>query len=246
MFQHPGITVHIHPNHPLNIDLKPLIRSPLPGEKSLCLPKVAMRKKFVEVLRLRLEADLSVRQIEYLYQGQCRLHPETPQKCPGARPYLALTCTELDDGRLAALFYPQADTTISARHVCARLALCPSGAQAQGVSKQLLWESTQRYPNSCYSYSQFCDRYKSLSVSCKSAPCAGSQGGEKLFIDYCGPTVPIVSPTAGEVRQAQVFVAVLGASSYTFAEATWSQSLPDWLQKPCPLPLRFSAGHRYC
>ena len=56
------------------------------------------------------------------------------------------------------------------------------------------------------------------------------QGGEKLFIDYCGPTVPIVSPTTGEVRQAQVFVAVLGASNYTFAEATWSQSLPDWLQ----------------
>ena len=54
--------------------------------------------------------------------------------------------------------------------------------------------------------------------------------GEKLFIDYCGPTVPIVSPTTGEVRQAQIFVAVLGASNYTFAEATWSQSLPDWLQ----------------
>ena len=56
------------------------------------------------------------------------------------------------------------------------------------------------------------------------------KAGEKLFIDYCGPTVPIVSPTTGEVRQAQVFVAVLGASNYTFAEATWSQSLPDWLQ----------------
>ena len=56
------------------------------------------------------------------------------------------------------------------------------------------------------------------------------KAGKKLFIDYCGPTVPIVSPTTGEVRQAQVFVAVLGASNYTFAEATWSQSLPDWLQ----------------
>lgn len=56
------------------------------------------------------------------------------------------------------------------------------------------------------------------------------KAGDKLFIDYCGPTVPIVSPTTGEVRQAQVFVAVLGASDYTFAEATWSQSLPDWLQ----------------
>jgi transposase len=48
------------------------------------------------------------------------------------------------------------------------------------------------------------------------------KAGEKCFIDYCGPTLPIVSPTTGEVRQAEVFVAVLGASNYTFAEATYS------------------------
>ncbi|MFC0468957.1 IS21 family transposase, partial [Halomonas alkalicola] len=53
--------------------------------------------------------------------------------------------------------------------------------------------------------------------------------GEKLFIDYCGPTVPIINQATGEERRAQVFVAVLGASSYTYAEATWSQALPDWI-----------------
>ncbi len=53
--------------------------------------------------------------------------------------------------------------------------------------------------------------------------------GDKAFIDYCGPTVPVVDRSTGEMRKAQVFVAVLGASSYTFAEATWSQSLPDWV-----------------
>ena len=59
-------------------------------------------------------------------------------------------------------------------------------------------------------------------------------GGEKLFIDYSGPTVPIVSPTTGEVRQAQVFVAASVCPTATFAEATWL-SLPDWLQsqRPC-------------
>jgi transposase len=55
------------------------------------------------------------------------------------------------------------------------------------------------------------------------------RAGEKLFIDYCGPTVPIVDAAGGEPRRAQVFVAVLGASNYTFAEATWTQSLPDWI-----------------
>ncbi|RMS41859.1 ISPsy14, transposase, partial [Pseudomonas amygdali pv. photiniae] len=50
-----------------------------------------------------------------------------------------------------------------------------------------------------------------------------------LFVDYAGQTVPIIDRRTGEIRQAQIFVAVLGASSYTFAEATWSQKLPDWL-----------------
>lgn len=54
-------------------------------------------------------------------------------------------------------------------------------------------------------------------------------GGEKCFIDYCGPTVSVISPTTGECRQAQIFVAVLGASNYTWAEATYTQSLRDWL-----------------
>lgn len=55
------------------------------------------------------------------------------------------------------------------------------------------------------------------------------RAGEKLFVDYCGPTLLVVNPDIGEFREAQVFVAVLGASSYTYAEATWSQSLPDWI-----------------
>ena len=55
------------------------------------------------------------------------------------------------------------------------------------------------------------------------------RAGEKLFVDYCGPTVPVVNVATGEVRAAQVFVAVMGASNYTFAEATWTQGLSDWI-----------------
>ena len=50
-----------------------------------------------------------------------------------------------------------------------------------------------------------------------------------MFVDYAGQTVEIVDRLTGAVRKAQVFVAVLGASNYTYAEATWSQSLPDWI-----------------
>ena len=55
------------------------------------------------------------------------------------------------------------------------------------------------------------------------------KAGEKLFVDYAGQTVPIVSHVTGEIKTAQIFVAVLGASNYTFCEATWSQKLPDWI-----------------
>ena len=53
------------------------------------------------------------------------------------------------------------------------------------------------------------------------------RAGEKLFIDYSGATMPVVNRSTGEIRQAEIFVAVFGASNYTFAEATWSQTLPD-------------------
>jgi transposase len=55
------------------------------------------------------------------------------------------------------------------------------------------------------------------------------RAGEKLFVDYAGQTLPVIDPRMGEIRSAQIFVAVLGASNYTYAEATWSQSLPDWI-----------------
>ena len=55
------------------------------------------------------------------------------------------------------------------------------------------------------------------------------RAGEKLFVDYAGQTVPVQDRRTGELRSAQIFVAVLGASNYTYAEATWTQTLPDWI-----------------
>ena len=55
------------------------------------------------------------------------------------------------------------------------------------------------------------------------------RAGEKLFVDYAGHTVPVIDEATGEIRPAQIFVAVLGASNYTYAEATWTQALPDWI-----------------
>ncbi len=98
----------------------------------------------------------------------------------------------------------------------------------KGVTLLLLWqEYLDRWPDG-YGYSQFCHLYrtwrKHLNVSMRQH----HRAGEKLFVDYCGPTVPIVDRKTGEERQAQIFVAVLGASNYSYAEATWTQDLRDW------------------
>ena len=102
--------------------------------------------------------------------------------------------------------------------------------KTKGVTLQLLWaEYVERHGNKARRYSQFCHHYRLWRGLQRRSMRQVHRAGEKIFIDYCGPTVPVVDRSTGEMRKAQVFVAVLGASSYTFAEATWSQSLPDWI-----------------
>lgn len=135
----------------------------------------------------------------------------------------------MSEPRLASLLYPESDSRPGALED-------PDWAEIhmelrkKGVTRHLLWEEyCQRMPVRTYSYSQFCCRYQAWCQSQKRSMCQQHLAGEKCFIDYCGPTVPVISPETGECRQAQIFVAVLGASNYTFAEATYTQSLPDWL-----------------
>jgi len=99
----------------------------------------------------------------------------------------------------------------------------------KSVTLQLLWyEYKQVHPDG-YQYSQFCHLYrrwvKKLDVTLRQQ----HRAGEKAFIDYAGQTVPIIDPNTGEIQQAQIFIAALGASSYTFAEASLSQELPSWI-----------------
>ncbi len=98
-----------------------------------------------------------------------------------------------------------------------------------GVTLQLLWlEYKQSHPEG-YQYSQFCERYRRWCATLDPVLRQTHKAGEKVFVDYAGQTAPVVDQTTGEVRQAQVFVATLGASHYIYAEATWTQQLPDWI-----------------
>jgi transposase len=74
-----------------------------------------------------------------------------------------------------------------------------------------------------------CDLYRTWEGRLSPTMRQAHPAGERLFVDYAGQTVEVVDGRTGEVRQAQVFVAAMGASSYTYAEATWTQTLPDWI-----------------
>jgi transposase len=97
------------------------------------------------------------------------------------------------------------------------------------LTLQLLWEEYRQNHPDGLGYSRFCELYhrwrRHLDVVLRHE----HKAGEKLFVDYAGDTIPVHDPQGGLVRQACLFVAVLGASNYTYAEATGSQGLEDWL-----------------
>jgi len=99
----------------------------------------------------------------------------------------------------------------------------------RGVTLMILWEEHRAAHVDGHGYSRFCELYgewrKRLSPTMRQTHVAG----DKLFVDWAGDTVPIIDPMTGEVHNAHLFVAALGASSYTYAEARWSETLPDWI-----------------
>lgn len=99
----------------------------------------------------------------------------------------------------------------------------------KGVTLQLLWEEYRRDHPDGYGYSRCCEQYAAWKGAADPIMIQVHKAGDKLFVDYAGHTMPITDPQTGEVTQVQIFVAALGASNYTYAEATLTQSLPDWI-----------------
>ncbi len=98
--------------------------------------------------------------------------------------------------------------------------------QRKGVTLMLLWqEYTEAHPDArTWRYTQFCEHYKAFRARLKRSMRQHRVAGEKLFVDYSGPTLRLREGFA------QVFVSAMGASSYTFACATPAQKLDDWIE----------------
>ena len=139
----------------------------------------------------------------------------------------------LSEPELLSIFYPSKDGEPSAADRSevfqSKVAYWIKELRKVGVTRHLLWQEYRLSQPQGFQYSWFCEHYRAWQGKLDVVMRQEHRVGEKLFVDYAGQTVPVIDRHSGEIRQAQVFVAVLGASSYTFAEATWSQQLPDWL-----------------
>jgi transposase len=99
----------------------------------------------------------------------------------------------------------------------------------KGVTLQLLWDEYKTQHPDGYQYTQFCRHYHAWAATIEPVLRQVHVAGERTFVDYAGPTVPVLDGATGEERDAQIFVGALGASHLLYPEATWTQTLPDWI-----------------
>ena len=97
------------------------------------------------------------------------------------------------------------------------------------VTLWILWEEYGAAHPGGYSYSRFCELYRAFERRLSPTMRQHHVAGDKVFVDYSGKTIAIVDKLTGKIHPAQIFVGVLGASNYTYSEASWTQTLPDWI-----------------
>ncbi len=196
-------------------------------------------RKIREVLRLKYQHNLSNREIAKACQAGKSTIGEYLQRAKAAGITWPVP-ENLDDQALEALLFPPAPPEPDARPE-------PDWSEVhkelkrKGVTLFLLWNEYRQENTNAYQYSWFAKHYREWLGTVDVVMRQDHKAGEKLFVDYAGLTLGITNPGSGEIREAQVFVAVLGASNLTFAHVTPSQSLPDWLASH-RLALEFIGG----
>ena len=136
---------------------------------------------------------------------------------------------DLNDERLERLLYPPPTVTAKDRRPQPDWPAIHRELRRPGVTLQLLWEEHRSVHPDGYGYSRYCDLYRAWEGRLAPTMRQVHVAGERMFVDYAGKTLEIADGTTGEVRVCQLFVATLGASNYTYAEATFTQRLVDWI-----------------
>ena len=194
------------------------------------MPRRRMNIRVIkEILRLKFDRGFSIRQISRsVNKGKSNIQ-RLIHKAEEAGLEWPLP-EDVSDEALERLLYPEGEKTSGGKvvpewkHVRREL-------KRSGVTRQLLWEEyAQNHPGNHYSYSRYCELYDAwCKENARPSMRQTHKAGEKCFVDYAGHTVAIKSCGTAGVIKARVFVGVLGASNYTFAEAVSSQSIENWL-----------------
>ncbi|KPY91143.1 putative transposase, partial [Pseudomonas tremae] len=193
--------------------------------REVVVERLSMRK-IREVLRLKFEVGLSARQVATSLQvGRASVGEYLNRFAASGLTWPSA----LTDSELQRHLFPPPPAVPSDQRPMPDWAHVHAELRRSGVTLALLWQEYRLNHPQGFQYSWFCEHYRLWAAKVDVVMRQEHRAGEKLFVDYAGQTVPIIDRRTGEIRQAQIFVAVLGASSYTFAEATWSQKLPDWL-----------------
>ena len=133
----------------------------------------------------------------------------------------------LTDEALERRLFPPPAVTAKARRPQPDWAAVHRELRRPGVTLQLLWEEHRAVHPGGYGYSRYCELYRAWEARLTPTMRQSHVAGERMFVDYAGTTLAVIDGLTGEAMTAQLFVAVLGASSLTYAEATWTQSLSD-------------------
>lgn len=190
--------------------------------------RLSMRK-IKEILRLKWGCSLSNRQVGI----SCSISHSTVADYILRAKLAGLSWPlepGMDDAALEILLFAVSQNPVAENRQMPDMEYLYQEMKKKSVTLQLLWYEYKQTNPDGYQYSQFCNLYrqwvKKLDITLRQE----HRAGEKLFIDYAGQTVPIVDPKTGEITEAQIFVATLGASNYTFAEASLSQDLASWIK----------------
>ena len=189
-------------------------------------PRLPMRK-IRDVLRLRA-GGMSKRQIAASLSIGPTAAGEIVRRARRAGLHWPLA-EDVSDEALEQRLYPSPKATIGEQRPQPNWAAVHRELRRPGVTLQLLWEEHRAAHADGYGYSRFCELYRRWEGRLSATMRQLHVAGERMFVDYAGTTLTVMDGLTGEVRKAQLFVAVLGASSYTYAEATWTQGLADWI-----------------
>lgn len=187
--------------------------------------KLSMRK-IKEILRLHYENKLSNRNIGRV----CNISPTTAGEYINLARQKEIDFKKLDDESIYKLLYPEKKITNSKIKQMPDMDYINQELKKKGVTIQLLWEEYISNNPGGYSRSHFFNLYGNWSKKLHPTLRITHKAGEKMFVDFSGDKPHYINSSTGEIIYVELFVSVLGASSYTFATALRSQGLEDWIR----------------